>query len=701
MRPRDAVRVATLARVEGHGGITVRVADGRVTDVELRIFEPPRLFEAFLRGRAAAETPDLTSRICGICPVAHELSACSAIEAAAGVEVPENVRRLRRLLYCGEWIQSHALHVYLLHVPDYLGLEGVADLAAAHPDLVSRGLRLKRAGNRLMEAVGGRSIHPVNVRVGGFHRLPERSALLALRPVLDEALADAVATVRFVAGLDVPDLEHSQEYLALRPASGYPLESGDVVVTSGGSRFPVTDYSRYVHEEQVAHSSALHAKLDGGLPFVVGPLARYTLNADRLSGAAATAARDAGLGTVCRNPFRSIVVRAVEIVYSVEEALRILDSWDGAGPACVDVPFGRGQAGATGHGATEAPRGLLYHRYTVADGGTVTDAVIVPPTSQNLASIEGDLRAVAEAGADLPYDDLTRRCEFVVRNYDPCISCSAHFVTIDRTASVVVVGESRAPHPDPATRESIARDLRALGLEPGRALLLHASMRAMGWLCGGSVAVVQALLDVLGPDGTLVAPTFTSDNRDPSRWKDPAVPCEWWPTIRASMPAFDPAITPGQRMGAISERIRTWPGALRSDHPHVSFAAVGPLASRIVAGHELTCHLGERSPLARLEEVDALVLLLGVGWERCTCFHLAEYRQPSPPRRVYEGALLGPDGREWVTFEDVDLDDSGFGRLGAAFEAEDPSISTGLVGQAPSRLFRLKSAARAASELIH
>ncbi|MDQ1286693.1 MAG: aminoglycoside 3-N-acetyltransferase [Actinomycetota bacterium] len=243
----------------------------------------------------------------------------------------------------------------------------------------------------------------------------------------------------------------------------------------------------------------------------------------------------------------------------------------------------------------------------------------------------------------------------------------------------------------PPTHESIAADLRSLGLEAGRTVLVHASLRSLGWVCGGALAVVQALLDVLGPEGTLVVPTFTSDNRDPSRWKDPVVPEEWWPTIRERLPAFDPALTPGHRMGAISEQVRSWPRALRSTHPHTSFAALGPLASEIVSGHELTCHLGERSPLARLEDADALVLLLGVGWERCTCFHLAEYRQPSPPVRQYEGAVLGPRGREWVTFEDVDLDDSDFARLGAAFEASAP-VATGTVGAAASKLFAIRLA---------
>jgi sulfhydrogenase subunit alpha len=428
--------VELLARVEGEGGLHVRVQGGTVTDVELRIFEPPRFFEAFLRGRAWTEPPDLTARICGICPVAYQMSACLAIEQACGVTVPDEIRLIRRLLYCGEWISSHALHIYLLHAPDFLGYQGMIDLAAAHPVEVERGLRLKKAGNQLLSVVGGRSVHPVNVRVGGFYRLPTRAQLLALRPALERALLDAVATARWVSGFDFPDLEQAQEYLALRAVDGYPLEGG-TVVTTAGSGFAVDDYGRHVHEEHVPRSNALHAHLDGpagSQAFVVGPLARYALNSDRLNVTARQVAREAGLGPFCRNPFRSIVVRAVELVYAIEEALRIIDGWHGAAAAAVEVPARAG----TGHGATEAPRGVLYHRYTLDDDGTVLSATIVPPTSQNLASMERDLRDVVQNNLELSQQALTLRCEQAVRNYDPCISCATHFLdlTIDRTVEL-------------------------------------------------------------------------------------------------------------------------------------------------------------------------------------------------------------------------------------------------------------------------
>jgi len=419
------LHVDNLARVEGEGSMHVVVKDGLVADVELQIFEPPRFFEAFLRGRAWTEPPDITARICGICPVAYQMSSCLAIESACGVTVPEELRLLRRLLYCGEWIESHALHIYLLHAPDFLGYPGAIEMAADHGPVVERGLRLKKAGNALMTLVGGRAIHPVNVRVGGFYRLPTPQELRGIRPALERARDDAVETVRLVAGFDFPDMVQHQEYVALRSPHGYPLEGGSVV-TSTGRAFEVADFGAHVVEEHVARSNALHARLDDQESYVVRPLARYALNHDQLGPLAQEAARDAGLGDECRNPFQSIVVRAVELVHATDEALRIIDGWEGAAAPFVDVPPRAG----IGYGATEAPRGLLYHRYELAEDGTILDATIVPPTSQNQRSIEADLRVFVQDRLDLPRDELVRQCEQAIRNYDPCISCATHFLDL-------------------------------------------------------------------------------------------------------------------------------------------------------------------------------------------------------------------------------------------------------------------------------
>ncbi len=418
------LRVGALTRVEGEGALKVIVTDGAVSAAELQIYEPPRFFESFLRGRAHTEVSDLTSRICGICPVAYQTSAWNAIEQGCGVDAGPRIGALRRLLYCGEWVSSHGLHIYLLHAPDFLGLPDGIALANDHRDLLERGLRLKKAGNAILERVGGRAIHPVNPRLGGFHRAPTAAELAELAEQLRPALDDALATVEWVAGFDFPDRELDGELLALHHPDQYAIETGDVR-SSGGLAFTALEFDDHVVEHQVAHSTALHATLDGR-GYLTGPLARYSLNSAQLSPLARQVAAAAGLGSTCRNPFRSIVVRAVEVVYALEEALRIIGSYERPDPPAVDVPPLAGM----GRGVSEAPRGLLYHRYELAADGRIVSAMIVPPTSQNQAAIEDDLRAVAGANLHLPDDELTSLCERTIRNHDPCISCATHFLTL-------------------------------------------------------------------------------------------------------------------------------------------------------------------------------------------------------------------------------------------------------------------------------
>jgi sulfhydrogenase subunit alpha len=424
-----SLRVGALARVEGEGAMRVRVDQGVVTDIALEIYEPPRFFEAMLRGRRYTEPPDITARICGICPVAYQMSACRAVEDACGVTVDGAIADLRRLLYCGEWIESHALHIYLLHAPDFLGYPGVVEMARDHREVVERGLALKKTGNAIMALLGGRAIHPVNVRVGGFYRAPTRGELATLVEPLRRARDDALATVEWVAGFEFPDFDHDHEMLALVEPGRYAIERG-TPTTDRGFTFPVQAFDGYVIEEQLPHSTALHARLNGRGRYLTGPTARYALSGRWLSPLARQAAGAAGLGDDCRNPFRSIVVRAVEVVYAADEALRIIDGYEPPARPAVDVPP---RAGA-GSGATEAPRGVLFHRYALAADGTITAARIVPPTSQNQASIEHDLRRFV--GDRLHLDDhaLTHQCEQAIRNYDPCISCATHFLdlTVER-----------------------------------------------------------------------------------------------------------------------------------------------------------------------------------------------------------------------------------------------------------------------------
>lgn len=425
VRQSQVIKADPLARVEGEGALYVRVRRGRVTEVKLTIFEPPRFFEALLRGRSYTEAPDITARICGICPIAYQMSACHAIERACGVRVTGPLRDLRRLIYCGEWIQSHALHIYLLHAPDFLGYESSFELARDHPDLVERGLQLKKVGNALMTLLGGRAVHPVNVRVGGFYRVPTRRELEPIAAQLRWAREAALETVRWVAGFDFPDFTQDYEFVALHHPDEYPLNEGRLV-SNKGLDIEVPAFDEYIEEEQVPHSTALHARLRGRGPYLTGPMARYNLNFEKLSPLAQAAAREAGLTSVCTNPFQSIIVRSVEVVYACDEALRLIDAYK-----VPDQPFVRVEPRAgTGYACTEAPRGTLFHRYTLAEDGTIVDAKIVPPTSQNLKTIESDLYRVVEQHLDLPRERLTWICEQAIRNYDPCISCATHFLTL-------------------------------------------------------------------------------------------------------------------------------------------------------------------------------------------------------------------------------------------------------------------------------
>jgi coenzyme F420-reducing hydrogenase alpha subunit len=397
-----------------------------LTDVKLKIFEPPRFFEAFLRGRKFSEVPDITARICGICPVAYQMSACHAMEDAFGVKVEGPLRELRRLLYCGEWIESHALHVYMLHAPDFLGYEDAISIAKDHPQVVQRGLRIKKTGNEIVNLLGGREIHPINVRVGGFYKIPRKQEFATVTENLKWARDAAIETVRWVAGFSFPGFERDYEFVALRHSNEYPFNEGRLV-SNKGLDIDVREYEQHFAEEHVPHSNALHSKLKERGPYFVGPLARYNLNFDKLSPLAQETARASGLGSVCRNPFQSIIVRSIELVYACDEALRILEKFEMPEKPAVEFEPRVG----IGHGCTEAPRGILYHRYRLGERGLVLDAKIVPPTSQNQKTIENDLWQFVQANMDAPKDALQRQCEQAIRNYDPCISCATHFLKLE------------------------------------------------------------------------------------------------------------------------------------------------------------------------------------------------------------------------------------------------------------------------------
>jgi sulfhydrogenase subunit alpha len=419
------IKVDYLARVEGEGSLFLKIKGDRVEQAEVRIFEPPRFFEAFLRGRSFREAPDFTARICGICPVAYQSSATQAMEEALGVEIPEPLAKLRRLLYLGEWLSSHALHVFFLHAPDFLGYQDAIEMARDHGDMVKLGLGLKKAGNALFTCLGGREIHPVNVQVGGFYRLPTKKELAPVLEQLKEAREAAVQTVRWTAKLPFPDFEPDHEFVALSHPEEYAILKGRLK-SSGGLDIPVSAYEDHFTEEQAPYSHALQSVRRGAGPYFVGPLARVNLNFDQLSPSVQVEAKKAGLTPVCRNPFKSIIARSVEMLQAAEEAVGLMEAYEM--PEAPAVPL-KVRAGV-GHGITEAPRGILYHRYRIDDQGLIQEAQIVPPTSQNQKSMEADLAQFAGRFLDLPDEELTWRLEQALRNYDPCISCATHCLRV-------------------------------------------------------------------------------------------------------------------------------------------------------------------------------------------------------------------------------------------------------------------------------
>jgi coenzyme F420-reducing hydrogenase alpha subunit len=419
------IAVDLVARVEGEGALRVTVKDGTVQDVELKIFEPPRFFEAFLQGRHYSEVPDIVARICGICPVAYQMSAVHALEQIFGLRVEGSLRDLRRLIYCGEWIESHALHVYMLHAPDFLGYESGIAMAKDHPAVVTRGLRLKKAGNAIMTLLGGRSVHPVSVKVGGFSRVPRRSELEGLKDELLWARDAAIETVRWVADFDYPDFMPNYTYVALRHLDEYPFNEGQVFVSSG-LQMSATEFEQHFVEHQVSYSNALHCTLHES-SYLVGPLARLNLNHDHLTQLAKQVLANRGITLPLRNPFYGIIARSVEILYALEESLRLIERYEPPPLPALPVTVRPG----TGMACTEAPRGILYHRYQVDGDGVIREAKIVPPTSQNQSRIEQDLRLFMPSLLHLPDQEVALACERVIRCYDPCISCATHFLNLE------------------------------------------------------------------------------------------------------------------------------------------------------------------------------------------------------------------------------------------------------------------------------
>ncbi|MBT8250536.1 MAG: nickel-dependent hydrogenase large subunit [Acidimicrobiia bacterium] len=419
------INVDYLARVEGEGAMYLEIEGDQVKDLQFSIFEPPRFFEAFMRGRHFTEAPDLTARICGICPIAYQMSSVAAMENAVGATVDGQLQELRRLIYCGEWIESHVLHVYMLHSPDFLGYQSAIHMAADYPEIVERGLRMKKIGNGIVTLLGGREIHPINVKVGGFYRTPTNAEVDAMIPDLEWAYEAAIETARWVGRFDFPEFDRPYEFVSTAHPTDYPF-MGDRVVSDRGIDIPVHEWNDVFEELHVERSNALHARIKARGAYHVGPMARYSLNFDKLPDDLQALGAELGIANECRNPYKSIIVRSIEVALAYLLALEIIDRYEP--PTSPAVPIEA--MAAEGHGVSEAPRGLLYHRYVVDAEGMITDAQITPPTSQNQLSIEEDLMAYVPGRTHLDDETLQWQLEQAIRAYDPCISCATHFLDL-------------------------------------------------------------------------------------------------------------------------------------------------------------------------------------------------------------------------------------------------------------------------------
>jgi coenzyme F420-reducing hydrogenase alpha subunit len=422
---RLVVDTGPLARVEGEGSLTIESEGGKVLDVRLNMFEPPRYYEAFLQGRKVEEVVDIVSRICGICPVAYQISALNALEGLFGVEIDEQVQRLRRLIYLGEWIESHALHVFMLAAPDFLRVPDAMTLAKQKPDLVNKALSLKHLGNSLMAVIGGREVHPVSLKLGGIYKAPERESLAGSLLKLETLQGFAEEAVRLTSSFEAPALERDVTFVSLRESTRYAITGGDIVSNRGLHIAPSAYEDNFV-EHQVEYSNALRSLTREGESYMVGPLARVNLNFDQLSPKARELADDVGFKSPVTDPFKSIVGRALELVHALEQVKEEVRLYSRPAHPYSSYEYREG----TGFGVSEAPRGVLYHSYEVSRKGYIEKAKIVPPTAQNQVRIEEDVRQLAPRIIEAPPAEARRISEMAVRNYDPCISCATHFLKL-------------------------------------------------------------------------------------------------------------------------------------------------------------------------------------------------------------------------------------------------------------------------------
>lgn len=422
-----SINVQHITRVEGHGNIVVNTKDGTLEKCEFEVVESPRFFEAMLRGRRWDEAQHITCRICGICSVGHTTASLNATEAAFGIQPSEQTILLRRLLFHGEMIQSHILHVYFLVAPDLLGVGSVVPLAETHTEVVLRALRMKKLGNEICRVLAGRHVHPCGAVVNGFTKLPTEKDLLDLSQQLVDTIPDLEATAELMSTLELPDFERETEYISLKHSQEYAFARGEVIVSSDGDTTDIQNYREKVKEYIVPHSTAKHAKANRD-SYMVGALARMNNNYDQLTPMAKSVAEMLGLSVPCYNPFMNNVAQVVETVHCVEDGIQVIDQILAKGlkeeDRSVEVKAG------TGVGAADVPRGTLFHEYTYDENGVITDANCIIPTGQNYANLELDMRALVPQIIDRPEEEISHLLEMLVRAYDPCISCSVHLLNV-------------------------------------------------------------------------------------------------------------------------------------------------------------------------------------------------------------------------------------------------------------------------------
>ncbi len=422
------VNVHHLTRVEGHGNIVVDVENGELLKCEWQVVEAPRFFEAMLRGRPYYEASHITSRICGICSVGHATASLRATETALGVEVSEQTELLRKLLFHGEMIDSHVLHVYMLVAPDFFGAGSVLPLAASHPEVVLRALRIKKLAGDLCAIIAGRHTHPIAMTVGGFTHLPTEGELLSIRERLVAARADMDETIALGKTLPWPAFERETEYVSLQKDDEYAYIDGRVATTDGFT-YDLADYRRVTNEYLVPQSTAKWTKHNRE-SYMVGALARFNNNYEQLHPRAKAAAEELGMKPVVTNPFLNTAAQAVEMVHCVEDAIDIIDELVDRG--LKEEPRYQFQGkGGEGVGSCDVPRGILFHNYVIDDDGLIQGANCIIPTNQNHANIQADIEALVPQIVDQPQDRVRLTLEMLVRAYDPCISCSTHLLDVE------------------------------------------------------------------------------------------------------------------------------------------------------------------------------------------------------------------------------------------------------------------------------